>query len=69
VIQPLQYDRETGTLFLLDQTLLPDEERYKNIGRTYRSYKGFEGQRKSLHSSGKNCGEEWTYWLTQGLLP
>jgi len=31
VIQPLQYDRETGTLFLLDQTLLPDEERYVQV--------------------------------------
>jgi len=31
VIQPLKYDRETGTLFLLDQTLLPDEERYVQV--------------------------------------
>lgn len=31
MIQPLKYDRETGTLFLLDQTLLPDEERYVQV--------------------------------------
>jgi len=50
VIQPLQYDRETGTLFLLDQTLLPDEERYvqvKTLDELIEANKGFEGQRSS----------------------
>ncbi|HHY43549.1 MAG TPA: S-methyl-5-thioribose-1-phosphate isomerase [Coprothermobacter sp.] len=28
MIEPLSYDKETGTLYVLDQTLLPHEERY-----------------------------------------
>lgn len=28
MIEPLRYEKETGTLYVLDQTLLPDEERY-----------------------------------------
>jgi methylthioribose-1-phosphate isomerase len=31
VIEPLRFERETGTLYLLDQTLLPNEETYVAI--------------------------------------